>query len=110
MKILDENVMHDYIRNKVYVDAVTAYGQKNKRCSKRQILTSLLSCGNPNAYHRHVKFSVRRANTIQQKNQGVAAFLFKFFFKFTLQLVQLFKTSLLLQQVLVRLPGRSNWT
>ena len=32
---------------------VAARGQKNKRCCKRQILTSLLNCGNPNAYYRN---------------------------------------------------------
>ena len=37
-----------------------------------------MATGNPNAYYRNVKFAVRRAYTIQQKNRGVAAFLFKF--------------------------------
>ena len=53
-------------------------GQQNKRCCKPQISTSLLNCGNPNAYCRKVKFAVRRTNTIQQKNRSFAAFLFKF--------------------------------
>ena len=57
---------------------MAALGQKNKRCYKRHISESLLNCGNPNAYYRNVKFAVQRAKTIQQKNRGVAAFLFKF--------------------------------
>ena len=59
---------------------MAARGQKNERCCKRQTLTSRLNCGNPNAYYRNVKFAVQRATTIQQKNRGVAAFLFKFCF------------------------------
>ena len=47
--------------------AVAARGQKNKRCCKRQIFTSLLNCGNPNANYRNVKFAVPRAKTIHQK-------------------------------------------
>ena len=54
--------------------------RKSKRCCKRQILTSLLNCGNPNACYRNVKFAVQQAKTIpvHQKNRGVAAFLFEF--------------------------------
>ena len=62
------------------LSSVAARGRKNKRCCKRQNLTSLLNCGNPNAYYRNVKFAVQRAKTTHQKNQGVAAFLFKFCF------------------------------
>ena len=59
---------------------MTARSQKNKRCCKRQVLTSLLNCGNPNAYYRNVKFAVQLAKTTHQKNRCIAAFLFKFCF------------------------------